>query len=134
MAEGFLRAWAGGSFAVASCGTEVTAVRPEAVAAMAEVGVDISGHASKSCTDFLADGWDWVITVCDQAREGCPVFPGARRTEHWSFEDPSAATGDGERRQAVFRRVRDEIGARVRDFAAEHAGAPAGRSDRTSTG
>ena len=80
MAEGMLRAWAGDRFEVASAGTEVTRVRPEAIAVMTDMDIDISGHSSKSVTELLGQPWDWVITVCDQARESCPVFPGAGRT------------------------------------------------------
>jgi arsenate reductase len=76
---------------------------------MAEVGVDLSGHTSKTLDRLVGEGWDWVITVCDAANEACPVFPGARHRLHWSFEDPSRATGTDEAQLAVFRRVRDEI-------------------------
>jgi arsenate reductase len=84
---------------------------------MAEVGIDISGHESKTVERYLGQSFAWVITVCDQAREACPVFPGAQVTAHWGFDDPSAATGDDAARMAVFRRVRDEIARRVRIFA-----------------
>ena len=117
MAEGFLRDFGGDRFEVYSAGTEATAVRPEAIAAMAEVGIDISGHESKTVERYLGQSFAWVITVCDQAREACPVFPGAEETAHWGFDDPSAATGDDAARMAVFRRVRDEIARRVRIFA-----------------
>ncbi len=118
MAEGMLRAWAGDRFEVASAGTEVTRVRPEAIAVMTDMGIDISGHSSKSVTEFLGQPWDWVITVCDQARESCPVFPGAGRTAHWGFDDPSAAEGTEEERLAVFDRVAQEIAYRIRQFMA----------------
>ena len=117
MAEGFLREYGGERFDVFSAGTEAAAVRPEAVKAMAEVGIDISGHESKTVDRYLGESFAWVITVCDQAREACPVFPGAEETAHWGFDDPSAATGDDDARMAVFRRVRDEIARRVRMFA-----------------
>jgi len=117
MAEGFLREYGEGRFEVFSAGTEATAVRPEAIEAMAEVGIDISGHESKTVDRYLGESFAWVITVCDQAREACPTFPGANETAHWGFDDPSAATGDQEARMAVFRRVRDEIARRVRMFA-----------------
>jgi arsenate reductase (thioredoxin) len=117
MAEGFLREYGGGRFEAFSAGTEATAVRPEAIKAMAEVGIDISGHESKTVDRYLGQPFAWVITVCDQAREACPVFPGADETAHWGFDDPSAATGDEDARMAVFRRVRDEIARRVRMFA-----------------
>jgi arsenate reductase len=118
MAEGWLRALAGDRYEVASAGTEATGVHPLAVRAMAEVGIDLSGHASKTLDAFVARPWDHVITVCDSARERCPVFPGAAERLHWSFDDPSAATGSTEERLAAFRRVRDEIGGRLRGWLA----------------
>lgn len=117
MAEGFLRAYGGDRFDAFSAGTEATGVRAEAIRAMAEVGIDISGQKSKTVDRFLAQPFAWVITVCDRAREACPVFPGARETAHWGFDDPSEAQGDEDERMAVFRRVRDEIARRVRMFA-----------------
>jgi len=124
MAEGLLRAWAGDRFEVASAGVEATEVRPLAIRAMAELGIDISGQTSKRLEGFVGEAFDYAITVCDEAREACPYFPGAGTTLHWRFDDPSAATGSEEDRLAVFRRVRDEIGARIRsellaDVAAE---------------
>jgi arsenate reductase len=100
MAEGFLRQMAGDRFEVASAGIEETKVRPEAIEAMQKSGIDISGHTSKTLGRFLDQPWDYVITVCDQANEACPVFPGARHCLHWSFPDPSAVQGAG--RQAAF--------------------------------
>ncbi|HEY7847199.1 MAG TPA: arsenate reductase ArsC [Candidatus Limnocylindria bacterium] len=117
MAEGFLREYGGDRFEVHSAGTEAATVRPEAIRAMAEAGIDISGHRSKTVERFLGEPFDWVITVCDQAREACPTFPGAEQTAHWGFDDPTGAQGDGEARMAVFRRVRDEIARSVRMFA-----------------
>ena len=117
MAEGFLREYGGDRFEAFSAGTEATAVRPEAIKAMAEVGIDITGHESKTVERFVGLPFAWVITVCDQAREACPVFPGAGETAHWGFDDPSEAAGDEAARMAVFRRVRDEIARRVRIFA-----------------
>jgi arsenate reductase len=113
MAEGLLRARGGGRFAAFSAGTEATEVRPLAIRAMAEIAIDIRGQESKTLLRYLDEPFDLVVTVCDDARESCPVFPGARRTAHWSFEDPSRATGTDEERLAVFRRVRDEIAVRV---------------------
>src|SRR5918998_1582635 len=113
MAEGWLRSLGGARFEVYSAGTRPSAVRPEAVEAMREVGVDISGHRSKSVDEFAGREFDYVITVCDNARENCPVFPGRTRRVHWSFDDPAAATGDFAERLEVFRRVRDEIGSRL---------------------
>lgn len=119
MAEGLLRHMAGDRFEVASAGTHPSLVRPEAIAVMRELGVDISGHRSKSLDEFRDQSFDFVITVCDQARQSCPVFPGAPRQIHWSLEDPAAAAGGDEERLAVFRRVRDELRERIRAFLTE---------------
>ncbi len=113
MAEGMLRGWAGDRFEAFSAGSEATAVRPLAIEAMLEIGIDISGHGSKTTADFAGDTFDYVITVCDDAKEACPYFPGGRQL-HWAFDDPSAAPGSDAERLVVFRRVRDEIGARIR--------------------
>jgi arsenate reductase len=118
MAEGLLRARGGGGFEVYSAGTRPTRVREEAIEVMREAGVDISSHRSKSAEEFEGREFDYVITVCDNARETCPVFPGKTERIHWSFDDPAAAEGTREERLAVFRRVRDEIGARLREWAA----------------
>ncbi len=117
MAEGWLRHLAGNRLEAHSAGTEATEVRPLAVAAMAEAGIDISGAESKTLERYLGDSWDYVITVCDQAAEGCPVFPGKARRLHWSLPDPSKATGPEEDRLAVYREVRDRIRASVEEFA-----------------
>jgi arsenate reductase (thioredoxin) len=109
MAEGFLRRLAGDRFEVASAGTEATRVHPLAVQAMAEVGVDLSQHTSKVVDQFLNQTWDYVITVCDAANEACPVFPNKSNRLHWSFSDPSQATGSEEQRLDIFRTVRDQI-------------------------
>jgi arsenate reductase len=114
MAEGFLRALGGDRFDVASAGTEATRVHPLAVRAMDEVAIDIRGHTSKTLDPFLEEKWDYVITVCDSANERCPVFPGRVTRLHWSFDDSSAATGTEHERLEVFRRVRNEIEARLR--------------------
>ena len=113
MAEGLLRALGGEQFEVASAGTQQTRVRPEAIAAMAELGIDISGHTSKTLDQFLGDTWDEVITVCDSANESCPVFPGAQQRRHWSIDDPSGVAGSEETRLAAFRRARDELRRRI---------------------
>jgi arsenate reductase len=113
MAEGFLRHVGGDRFEAFSAGTEATAVRPEAIEVMAEEDIDISGQQSKALDQFLGQPFDYVITVCDQANEACPVFPGARHRLHWTFPDPSAARGDAAARLAVFREVRDAIEARI---------------------
>lgn len=114
MAEGMLRAWAGDRFEVHSAGNEVSEVRPLAIRAMAEIGIDISGHRSKHLTEYAGQSFDMAINVCDDAKEACPYFPGGRQQLHWSFDDPSGAQGSEEERLAVFRRVRDEIGERIR--------------------
>ena len=116
MAEGLLRARAGNRFEVYSAGTHPTRVREEAVEVMRESGVDISAHRSKSVEEFERREFDYVITVCDNARESCPVFPGKTVRIHWSFDDPAAAEGSRDERMAVFRRVRDEIDARLREW------------------
>ena len=118
MAEGFLRSIAGDHYDVFSAGTEATRVRPEAIAVMREIGVDISGQESKTLHRYLPERWDYVITVCDDANESCPVFPGTADRSHWSFPDPSKATGTDEERLAVFRDVRDQIARRIRTFVA----------------
>ena len=116
MAEGFLRALAGDRFEVASAGTEVTRVHPLAIRGMADVGIDLSGQTSKIVDAFVNQRWDYVITVCDAANEACPVFPAKSNRLHWSFEDPSQASGSDDQRLAVFRRVRDQIRGRITDW------------------
>ena len=113
MAEGFLRALAAERCEVASAGTEKTSVHPLAIRAMAERDIDISRHTSKLYAELPAARWDYLITVCDDANERCPFVPGAVTRLHWPFEDPSQATGGEEARLAVFRRVRDQIEARI---------------------
>lgn len=113
MAEGLLRARAGDRFEVCSAGSEVAEVRPLAIRAMAEIGINISAQRSKTTDEFAGEEFDYVITVCDDAREACPYFPGAVRRLNWPFEDPSAARGSEDERLAVFRRVRDAIAARM---------------------
>ena len=121
MAEGLLRHDGGARFAVESAGTQPTRVRTEAIAAMREIGIDISAQRSKSVAEFVGQPFDFVITVCDHAREHCPVFPADVQRIHWSFDDPAAAAGDETARLAVFRRVRDELRARLREFIAAQA-------------
>jgi arsenate reductase len=113
MAEGLLRHLAGDRFEVYSAGTEATHVRPPAIRAMAELGIDISGQESKTLDRYLGEPFDAVITVCDQANESCPVFFGAKKRLHWSFPDPSTATGTEDERLAVYRDVRDAIAGRI---------------------
>ena len=117
MAEGFLRRAAGDRFEVFSAGVNPTAVNPFAIKVMAEAGVDISAHTSKSAAGFAGQPFDYVMTVCDNARQTCPVFPGRYEAIHWDIEDPAGADGSEEERLAFFRKVRDEIHARVRAFA-----------------
>jgi arsenate reductase (thioredoxin) len=114
MAEGLLRRMGGGQFEVFSAGTETTRVHPLAVDAMRELGIDISGHRSKTLAAFAGEHFDYVITVCDRANETCPIFPNDTARIHWSFEDPSAAEGTDEQRLKVFRNVRDMIQQRLR--------------------
>ncbi len=117
MAEGLLRHLAGDRFEVVSAGTEATHVRPQAIEVMGEIGIDISHQESKTLERYLGEPFDYVITVCDDANEACPVFPGAKSRLHWSLEDPASATGTEEERLEVFRSVRDEIRARIeREF------------------
>lgn len=113
MAEGLLRHLGGERFKVFSAGTQETFVRPEAVAVMSEMGVDISGQRSKTLDLYLNEPFDYVVTLCDSANEACPVFPGAKNRFHWSFEDPSGTTGTEAERLEIFRKVRDEIRARI---------------------
>lgn len=109
MAEGLLRRDAGDRFEVFSAGTRPSQVRPEAIAVMRELGIDISGQRSKSVDEFTGQSFDYVLTVCDNAKESCPIFPGKTATVHHSFEDPAALEGSEEERLALFRRVRDEL-------------------------
>jgi arsenate reductase len=115
MAEGLLRALAGDRFEAMSAGTEATHVRPLAIRAMRELGVDISGQESKTLDRYLREPFDYVITVCDDANEACPFFPGAQSRLHWSFEDPSKAEGSEEERLEIFRSVRDRIRRRIEE-------------------
>jgi len=116
MAEGLFRQEAGGRYGVFSAGTRPTEVRPEAIAVMREIGIDISGHRSKSLDEFTGKTLDLVITVCDNANEICPVFPGGVERLHWPFDDPAAVAGSEEQRKAAFRTIRDQIHARIRAF------------------
>jgi arsenate reductase len=120
MAEGLLRARGGDRYAVFSAGTHPRGVHPLAIRAMAEMGIDLSpeaGYRAKGIEEFAGQPpMDLVVTVCDEAAEECPFFPGARRQEHWGFPDPSAATGPEAERLAVFRQVRDSLAARIDQF------------------
>jgi arsenate reductase len=117
MAEGLLRHIAGDKFEVESAGTIASFVRPQAIAAMAEIGIDISGHRSKCLDEFLDTEFDYLITVCDNANETCPTFPGQATRIHWSFDDPAEAVVSDEEQMALFRRVRDEIKVALERFA-----------------
>ena len=107
MAEGLLRHLAGEKFDVFSAGTKPVGLNPNAVKAMSEIGIDISGHRSKSVDEFSGQQFDYVITVCDNAKESCPIFPGVGKRIHHSFPDPAAANADDQ--IALFRDVRNEI-------------------------
>lgn len=121
MAEGILRHDGSEMFEAESAGVNPSSVRPEAVEAMREVGIDISSHRSKSADEFVGQDFDYIVTVCDNARETCPVFPGHAERIHHSFEDPPApGAADPDATMAVFRRVRDEIREWVADFIREH--------------
>jgi arsenate reductase len=117
MAEAYLRAMAGDAFEALSAGTEATAIRPETVTVMEEVGIGLAGQRSKSIDEFRDSPIDWYITVCDDAREACPFLPGARASQHWSVADPAAIHGP--QRLEAFRAARDEVRRRVEQFVAE---------------
>lgn len=127
MAEGLLRQHAGDRFQVFSAGTHPTSLHPLAVRAMADFGVDISRQVSKSVYRFVAEEFDYVITVCDQAMETCPVFPGATEQLHWSFSDPAAVQGSAHRRLKAFRRVSEQMAAHIAQFVSEEASEKPGR-------
>jgi arsenate reductase len=116
MAEGLLRTLGDGRFEAFSAGTEATHVRPLAIEAMTELGIDISDQRSKVLTEYLNQPFDYVITVCDNANESCPVFPGAKNRLHWSFPDPSKASGSKAEQLAFYIQVRDEIAARIQQW------------------
>lgn len=119
MAEGLFRHEGRGVHEIFSAGTKPSSVRPEAIAVMREIGIDISGRRSKSVDEFAGQIFDFVITVCDNARDACPVFPGGAIRLHWSLEDPAAVTGAEAERLEAFRRIRDQIHERVRTFLRE---------------
>jgi arsenate reductase len=122
MAEGLLRHDAGDRFDVRSAGTKPSSVRPEAIAVMRELEIDISGQRSKHVSEFDGQDFDYVITVCESARETCPVFFGKARRLHRDFEDPAAFAGSEEQRLAVFRKVRDELRAFLAEFSKQASG------------
>jgi len=117
MAEGLLRAAAAERFEAFSAGLEAGSVRPEAIAAMREIGIDISNQKSKTVDEFAGQRFDIVVTTCDEAKEACPLFPGVRTILHWSFPDPAAVDGDQATRFAAFRELRDGLKERVEQFA-----------------
>ena len=121
MAEGLLRKMAGDKFEVLSAGVAPTMVRTEAIEVMAEAGIDITDHRSKSVDEFAGQQFDFVITVCDNAKERCPIFPGTTQRIHWGFEDPAAVTGDKTKRLAAFRVVRDQITEHLTSFVQDQA-------------
>lgn len=116
MAEGVLRHEGSDRFEVSSAGTKPSSVRPEAIGAMNEIGLDISGHRSKPVDEFIGQPLDFVITVCNSAKESCPVFPGDVKRLHWPFDDPAAVSGSDEVRRGAFRKIRDQIHARIMVF------------------
>jgi arsenate reductase len=116
MAEALLRQHGGSAFEVHSAGTEPKGINPLTLRVLAVVGIDASWARSKSVAEFAGQSFDYVITVCDQARQACPVFPGAHESLHWGYEDPAAAEGTDEERLAVFRRVLTQIGERINLF------------------
>jgi arsenate reductase (thioredoxin) len=118
MAEGLLRALADDQFEVYSAGSKPSVVNPLAIAAMDERGIDIRSHRSKHLNEYLAQPFDYVITVCDNAAETCPLFPGPARRIHWSFPDPAAVEGAEAERLASFRQVRDDIEAQLKAWLA----------------
>jgi arsenate reductase len=117
MAEALLRQHGGDAFEVYSAGTEPKGINPLTLRVLAEAGIDASWARSKSVEEFLGQSFDYVVTVCDQARQSCPVFPGIHESLHWGYEDPAAAEGTEEERLAVFRKVFIQLGERIRQFA-----------------
>ena len=132
IAEALLGRYGGADFEVHSAGTEATRVNPLAIRVLAEAGIDWSAARSKVITEFLDRRFDYVITVCDRARETCPVFPGSTNTLHWGLDDPSGAEATDEQRLAAFRRTETEVASRLRPFI-EVALRAAGRTPRPAT-
>jgi arsenate reductase (thioredoxin) len=116
MAEGLLRHLAGNQLEVFSAGTKPSQLRPEAVTVMRELGIDISGQRSKSINEFAGQAFEYVITVCDDAKESCPVYPATTKRIHWSIEDPAAEMGSEEQRLAAFRCARNHLQERLQEF------------------
>jgi arsenate reductase len=120
MAEGYFRHLAGDRFEVTGAGLEPNMVNPKAIQVMNEEGVDISYHSSKDVDQFVGQHFDYIITVCDNAKERCPFVPGQAERIHWSFEDPAAAKGTEAEILAVFRKVRDQIKNRIKVFISQN--------------
>jgi len=118
MAEGLLRDMGGGRIEVASAGVSPSLVKPEAIAVMKEIGIDISRYRSKSVDEFKVEPFDYVITVCDNANRHCPIFPGKSQRIHWSIEDPAAVEGDEKTKLEAFREARDDLQKRLSKFIA----------------
>jgi arsenate reductase (thioredoxin) len=116
MAEALLRTRGGPAFEVHSAGTEPRGINPVTLSTLHQAGIDASWARSKSVDEYLGQQFDYVVTVCDQARQVCPVFPGVHQSLHWGYEDPALATGSEEERLAVFRRVFIQIGERINQF------------------
>ena len=127
LAEALLRRHGGERFDVSSAGTEPRGVNPLTLRVLQEAGIDASWARSKSVQEFIGQPFDYVITVCDQARQSCPVFPGVHESMHWGYEDPAEAVGSEEERLAVFRRVFTALGERVQLFATVATNARAGQ-------
>jgi arsenate reductase (thioredoxin) len=125
MAEGMLRKLGGDQFEAASAGAQATRVNPDAIRVMKEIGIDIATHRSKDASEFRGQNFTYVVRVCDRAKETCPIFPGAFRYCDWGLDDPAAAKGNDGERMEVFRRVRNQIEARVREFIAKESQAAA---------
>ena len=119
IAEALLARAGGADFDVLSAGTEATGVNPYTIRVLRELGIDWSMARSKSIAEFLDQPFDAVVTVCDDAREACPVFSGARRTFHWNLDDPSTIEGSDDDKLAAFRATATEIETRLRPFIAE---------------
>jgi len=120
MAEGMLRDWGGQEWEAHSAGVEASFVRLEAIEVMDEMGIDINDQQSKGLERYIGQHWDFVVPVCEEGAAACPMIPGDHVVERWQFDDPATASGTDEQRLAVFRRVRDEIAEKVRDFLARH--------------
>jgi arsenate reductase len=116
MAEGLIRHKGGSNFDVHSAGTDPRGINPLTRGILAEAGIDSSWARSKSVNEYLGQEFDYVITVCDEARQVCPVFPGVHQSLHWGYEDPAEATGTEDERLAVFRRVFIQLGERINQF------------------